>query len=174
MGEQVATQVILGLVVLGLLIYRQLVARRVGSSGSRLMLVLGVIGLLETVQFLQKHHGGSVTIAALAGSLVLAAIFGALRARTVRVWIKDGSAWTQGNWVTALLWILALAAHLGYDALLDKHKGTSGLGEATIVLYLAISLGVQRVIVQQRARRLSPQGPTTPFFGAGPVSGNGS
>jgi hypothetical protein len=33
----------------------------------------------------------------------------------------------------------------------------------TVVLYLAISLGFQRIIVQQRARRLQPGGP--PAFG---------
>jgi hypothetical protein len=44
----------------------------------------------------------------------------------------------------------------------DGH-GNHGLGSATVVLYLAISLGFQRVIVQQRARRLQPGGP--PVFG---------
>jgi hypothetical protein len=38
-----------------------------------------------------------------------------------------------------------------------------GLGSAIVVLYLAISLGFQRIIVQQRARRLQPGGP--PAFG---------
>ena len=100
---------------------------------------------------------------------MLAVVFGVLRAATVRVWIKDGVAWTQGNWVTALLWVAAVAAHLGYDALLDHHRGTSGLGSATIVLYLAISLAVQRGLVLLRARRLDPGAPGAPFFGAGPV-----
>jgi len=52
----------------------------------------------------------------IAGSLVLAAAFGALRAATVRIWIADGQAWSRGNWLTALLWVAAVAAHLGYDA----------------------------------------------------------
>jgi hypothetical protein len=164
----VATELALGIVVLGLLIYRQLVARPVRSSALRLMVILGVIGLVETVGFFQKHHGGAFTVAALGGSLVLALVFGVLRAWTTRVWLKDGAAWTQGNWLTALLWIAALGAHLGYDALLDHHHGTVGLGEATLVLYLAISLGVQRLIVQQRARRLLPPGSATPYFGPGP------
>jgi hypothetical protein len=94
----------------------------------------------------------AVSLASLAGSLVLAAGFGAGRAATVRIWLRGGQAWSQGSWLTALLWVAALAAHLGYDALLDRSKAASGLGTASIVLYLAVSLAVQRVMVQHRAR----------------------
>jgi len=65
--------------------------------------------------------------------------------------VRDGRAWQQGNWITALLWIIGLAAHLGYDALVYK---SSALGNVTILLYLAVSLAVQRVILQTRADRL--------------------
>lgn len=172
MNSQVLTNVVLGVAVLGLLIYRQMVARRVSASSLRLTLILGVIGIIEAVNYLSKHHGGVLTIVALAGSLVLAVVFGLLRAATVKVWIKDGVAWTQGSWLTALLWVLAVAAHLGYDALFDHHKGTSGVGSATIVLYLAFSLAVQRGLVLLRARRLDPSAAGTPFFG-GPRSPGG-
>jgi hypothetical protein len=172
-NSQVLTNVVLGVAVLGLLIYRQLVARRVSASSLRLTLILGVIGIIEAVNYLSKHHGGALTIAALAGSLVLAVVFGLLRAVTVKVWIKDGVAWTQGNWLTALLWVVAVAAHLGYDALFDHHKGTSGVGSATIVLYLAFSLAVQRGLVLLRARRLDPSAVGTPFFGGPGSSGGG-
>lgn len=53
-------------------------------------------------------------------------------------------------------------------ALLDAHRGTAGLGNASIVLYLAITLAVQRAIVSQRARRLDAGG-AAPFFGTGPT-----
>jgi hypothetical protein len=58
-----------------------------------------------------------------------------------------------------VLWVAAVAAHLGYDALVAHGHGDRGPGSATVVLYLAISPGFQRVIVQQRARRLQPGGP---------------
>lgn len=175
MGQQSVTYLIVGVAVLALLIYRQVIPRPVRSSSSRLMLVLGVIGLVETVQFFQQQHsGGVVTVAALAGSLVLAAVFGALRATTVRVWLRDGVPWSQGNWLTALLWVVALAAHLGYDYLLDHRKGTSHLGDATIVLYLAVTLVVQRVIVAQRASRLGQGSGSAPFMGPGEVGGTGA
>lgn len=175
MGQQSVTYLIVGVAVLALLICRQVIPRPVRSSSSRLMLVLGVIGLVETVQFFQQHHSsGAVTVAALAGSLVLAAVFGALRATTVRVWLRDGMPWSRGNWLTALLWVIALAAHLGYDYLLDHGKGTSHLGDATIVLYLAVTLVVQRVIVAQRASRLGQGGGSAPFMGPGQVGGTGA
>lgn len=110
-------------------------------------------GVVETTQYLHKNHGGTVTYAATGGSLALAAVFGALRAATVRIWLKDGQPWSRGSWLTASLWIAALAAHLGYDSLVAHGHGDAGLGSATVLLYLAVSLGSQR-IVQERANRL--------------------
>jgi hypothetical protein len=57
--------------------------------------------------------------------------------------------------VTAALWIVALAVHLGYDALVAG-PGQDNVGAATIVLYLAVSLAIQRLIVRLRAQRLRP------------------
>lgn len=159
------TQLILGVAVLAFLIYRQVIARRLTASGFRISLILAVIGIFETAQFMQKHHTGTLTFAALGGSLILAIAFGVARAATVRIWQQDGSTWVQGTWVTGSLWAAALAAHLGYDFLLDSHHGTNGIGNATILLYLAVSLTVQRLVMMQRAHRQFPQGPA--FFGTG-------
>jgi hypothetical protein len=168
----VAAELVLGVAVLGLLIYRQVVARKLTASSLRISLILAVVGVFETAQFLQKHHhSGGLTAAALAGSLVLAVAFGAARAATVRIWQQDGSNWVQGTWVTGLLWAAALAAHLGYDFLLDAHHGTAGIGDATILLYLAVSLVAQRLILLQRASRKFPQGPAASFYGTGPGTG---
>jgi hypothetical protein len=159
----VVVDIVLGVAVLALVIYRQLIARPVNASALRLFVILGAVGVLQAAQFLGKNHSGALTYGLIAGSLVLAAVFGALRAATVRIWIADGQAWSRGNWLTAVLWVAAVAAHLGYDALAATGHGNRGLGSATVVLYLAISLGFQRVIVQQRARRLQPGRP--PSFG---------
>ncbi|HXB49947.1 MAG TPA: hypothetical protein VNW50_19465 [Streptosporangiaceae bacterium] len=165
MSSQSLLYLVIGVAVLGLLIYRQLSARPVQSS-QRFVLILVIIGLIETAQYLQKLHAGSAAIVALIGSLVLAALFGAMRAATVRIWLQDGQIWAKGNLLTAALWIAALAAHLGYDYLIGQHKDIGGLGDATLVLYLAISLAVQRVIVSARTQRLNPSS-------AGPM-GSGS
>ena len=160
--------VILGAAVLALLIYRQLSVRPVNASALRLIAILLIIGLLQTYRFLSQNHAHPLTFAAIGGSLVLAAIFGALRASTVRIWLDNGQAWSQGNWLTATLWIASLAAHLGYDILVAHGNGIRGLGVATIVLYLAISLGFQRVLVMQRAHRLRLAGPAAAAKPGGP------
>jgi hypothetical protein len=171
----VATDIVLGVVVLALLIYRQVVARPVTTRGLQIVGILAIIGVLQTVQYFDKYHSSDGTYAALGGSLVLAAIFGALRSATVRIWIQDGQAWQKGNWVTGALWVVALAAHLGYDALVARGHGhgAPSVGDATVVLYLAVSLGIQRVIIQQRANRVLPGG-GAPGPGAPGPSGFGT
>jgi uncharacterized membrane protein len=155
MSSQTLTYLVIGVAVLGLLIYRQLVARPVRAN-QRLVLILLVIGLIEAVQYLQRVHTGAAVVIALVGSLVLAAVFGAARAATVSIWMQDGQPWSRGNLLTAALWVAALAAHLGYDYLIGQHKDIGNLGDATVLLYLAVSLAVQRVIVSARAQRLDP------------------
>jgi hypothetical protein len=141
---------VIGVAVLGLLIARQLEPRPVRSS-FRLPLILAVIGLVELSSFITKEDSGAGMLVSLAGSLVIAAVFGAIRARTVRLWLKDGQPWRKGTWLTAALWVVSLAAHLGYDSLAG---GKSGLGSATILLYLAVTFVAQRLVLQARADRL--------------------
>jgi hypothetical protein len=155
-NSQTLLYLVIGVAVLGLLIFRNLRAQPVRQVNQRLFLILGVIGLIETYQYMSAHHTGSIGVVALVGSLVLAAVFGVIRAMTVRIWVKDGQPWSQGNLLTAVLWVIALGAHLGYDALLNAHKDISGLGDATVLLYLAVSLAVQRGIILTRANRLDP------------------
>jgi uncharacterized membrane protein len=172
MSSQTLSYLVIGVVVLGLLIYRQLVARPVrGNQG--IVLILLIIGLVEAVQYMHKLHLGSTAVIALVGSLILAAVFGAARAATVRIWVQDGQAWSKGNLLTAALWVVALGAHLGYDYLIGQHKDIGNLGDATVLLYLAVSLAIQRVIVTLRAQRLDPAtagrmgpGSAGPGFGA--------
>jgi hypothetical protein len=156
----IATDIVLGVVILALLIYRQVIARPVRARGLQIVVILALIGLFQTVGYFDNNHSGDGTYAALGGSLVLAAIFGALRASTVRLWIQDGQVWQKGNWLTGGLWVVALAAHLGYDALVARGHGhgAPSVGDATLVLYLAVSLGIQRLITQQRANRVLPGG----------------
>jgi hypothetical protein len=170
MSSQIAIQIVIGVAVLALLIYRQLRARPVSASVLRIMAILAAIGLYQAVQY---FHGngrptGTTVYVALGGSLVLAAVFAVFRAMTVRLFVTDGQVWQQGSWLTAVLWVAALATHLGYDAVIGQHKDLAGVGSATVLLYLAVSFGIQRVIVQQRAHRLQPAagfGPGQPAGG---------
>ena len=145
--------ILIGVAVAALLVVRQLRAQPLNAN-FRLPLILGVIGLIELVEYLGKHHPSDVAYGALAGSLVVAAVFGALRAATVHLWVQDGQPWRKGNWLTGILWILSLAAHFGIDFLIDPHNPNGGLAGSTILIYLAVTYTVQRVIMQARAQRL--------------------
>jgi hypothetical protein len=167
MSSQTVLDLVIGLVVLGLLVFRQLQSRPVRAN-QRLLLILLVVGLVETSSGLQRVHTGPATVAALAGSLVLAATFGAVRAFTVRIWMQDGQPWMRGGLLTAVLWIAALAAHLGYDYLVGQDTSMAQLGTATLLLYLVASLGVQRLVVAYRVKRLHLAGLRAPVAGRAP------
>jgi hypothetical protein len=161
--------ILIGIAVLGFFIYRQVRARPVQMS-MRLPLILAVIGVVQLAGYLKTvHHGSDMVVAGLAGSLVLAAAFGAIRARTVRVWSAGGRALAQGNWVTAVLWLVSAAAHFGYDALVTP-TGSKGLATASILLYLAVTYTVQRLIISNRAQRLPPSADPAGLRPVGSVS----
>lgn len=152
---------IIGIVVLAVLLSRQLITRRLSES-YRLSAILGILGIVEFAEFLSGHpHDDGGIAVAVAGSLVLAAGFGAVRALTVRVWRENGQLLRRGTWLTAALWIVSLAAHLGYDYLVAGHitgKNGGNVGDATILLYLVVTLFVQRFIMLNRAARQEAAG----------------
>jgi hypothetical protein len=153
-SSQTTTELVISVAVLGFLVYRQLRARPLRAS-PRLLLILLVIGVIETYGYFHAgKHSASAAAVALVGSLVLAAAFGAVRAFTVRIWQQDGQPWVQGNWLTATLWVLAVAAHLGFDYLVGQHKDIGDIGDATVVLYVVASFAVQRVVMFRRAQRM--------------------
>jgi hypothetical protein len=163
------TNLIVGIAVLVLFLGIQLRTRRLSES-YRLSIILAVIGIVEFANFLKGHpnHDGGIA-AALVGSLVIAAVFGAIRALTVRVWRENGQLLRKGTWITAVLWILSLAAHLGYDDLVAGHitgKNGGNVGDATVLLYLVVTLTIQRFILlnrvsrQEAAGQLQAEGPS--------------
>jgi hypothetical protein len=147
---------VIGIAVLALILSRQMQVRPVRAN-YRLPLILAIIGVVELTQFLDHNHNrhDAALIAALAGSLVLAAATGAIRAVTVRVWINGGQALRQGTWLTAVLWIVSLGVHLGYDYLVDGKGSQAGIGTASLTLYFAVTYAIQRVILQARAQRIA-------------------
>jgi hypothetical protein len=165
--------IIIDAAALAWLLTRQVRARPLSESYT-LPLVLAVVGLLEfgaylmgggqqLASFLKGHRSfttiadGKTVLAAVAGSLILAVVTGAIRAPTIRLWWQDGQYWRKGTWVTLTLWIVSLGAHLGYDALIAHSTGKAAIGDATMLLFFAVSLTAQRVILTARARRV-PRG----------------
>lgn len=52
------------------------------------------------------------------------------------------------------LWVVSLAAHFALDYLIDPHSPNGGLGAASILLYVAVTYTLQRLLAQTLARRL--------------------
>jgi hypothetical protein len=167
MSSGTVADLLIALAILSYVVYNQLRARP-ARTNMRLPLILTIIGGVELVEYLHKGHHGATVVAALLGSLVLAAILGAIRALTVRVWVEGGQPWRQGNWLTAVLWLVSLGLHFGYDYLVDGKGPNAGLGTASALLYLAVTYAIQRLIVQARADRLRGVGPLD--TSTGPVS----
>ena len=155
------TNLIIGIFVAVLLVSRQMATRRLSES-YRLVVILAVVGIVEFATFLGGHpHDDGGIAEALAGSLVIAAAFGVARALTVRVWREDGQLLRKGTWLTAVLWVLSFAAHLGYDDLVAGHitgKNGGNVGDATILLYLVVTLTIQRFVLLSRVARQEAAG----------------
>lgn len=148
-----SVNIVAGLAVLAWLLWRQRQKRLVREDRRPVvLLILLVLGILQLSTYLGSASTSALVIALLVGSLVLAAGFGVVRALSVRLWRQDGQLWRQGTWLTVGLWVVAIGVHIGLDALFDGPA--KGLGAASILLYLAVSLGVQRLVVQSRASRL--------------------
>jgi hypothetical protein len=164
--------IVIDLVALAWLLSRQ-VKTRLLKENYGTPVILGIIGLLEfgalemgggqqLASFLKGQRSfstipdGKVVIVAVTGSLVLAAVTGALRAPTVRLWRQNGQVWRRGTWLTVVLWIVSIGVHLGYDALITHGTGKAEIGGATLLLFFAVSLTVQRWMLNARAHRIPP------------------
>ena len=152
-----AVNVVIALAVLALILSRQLRRRTVRESQPyRITLILAVIGLVEVAQFRGQHDVTAAAWGLLAASLVVGAGFGALRGRTVHVWREDGTLYRQGNVATLVLWIVGLALHFSVDLLIAQvDADAKGLGSVAVLLYLAVTLGVQQLVVLERAEHLA-------------------
>jgi hypothetical protein len=165
--------IVIDLVVLALLVRAQIRPRPL--AGFTLPLVLIVLGAAEFGAFLlggteqlkqfvkgqRPFHavadGRTITVA-LAGSLVIAAVFAAARVPTIRLWRQDEQYWRQGNAVTLVLWAASLGAHLLYDAVaargIDRSVTFGDFGAATGLLYFGVSLVIQRLFLAARTSRV--------------------
>ncbi|MER0443791.1 hypothetical protein ABR738_04270 [Streptomyces sp. Edi4] len=154
-----ATLVIAGLVV-ALVIRRQLRTRPVRRTGSLLApAILGVVGAaglgFGVASVVKERPLGTLPIVLLAMSLVVAAGFGVLRARTVRIWRDpQGAVVRKGTPATTALWVASGVAHLGLGLWIDQVEGVGILGAASLYAYLAIGLGAQNLSVRGRATAL--------------------
>jgi hypothetical protein len=163
MDTTLLANAVIALAVVGLLLYRQLTPRLVKTDGGgRMMLILGAVGVIQLAHFVQTSGWeGGFGIGLLVVSLLLAAVFATVRAYSVRIWQEaDGAWWRRGNALTLVLWLLSIVSHFGVDLLAVNLAGpgsdVQGIGNASLVLYIAISLGLQNLLVAGRVGKHSP------------------
>ena len=146
------TSLLIGLVAVALVLWRQFVPRPVGGYLSPVVLILAAVGLYSVQSFLQTVQVPSAALAAVAASIALVAVgFGVARGCTVRIWGEDGVAFRQGTWLTFALWLAGLLLHFASGILVTRLQGPAGLTIAAMPLYLAVTLGVQNAVVRSRS-----------------------
>ncbi len=166
-----AFTVVLDVVVVVWVLYRQIQVRRVRAQVNlRLSAVLAVVGLIELISFAGHHHLSAKVVGVLVLSMLVGAGgFGAIRAATVHLWRDENGVFRQGTWLTMALWIISLALHFAADWWIDAWKGPSGLASVSLLLYIGITYGVQNAVVHTRAKKLLAAGPnggrSAPFAG---------
>jgi len=138
-------------------VYRQYQTRPVGVFKAQMFLVLGAIGVWQIAQLADSRGISPVEAATLVVSLGLAALFGWLRGRAARIWVHNGVAYRRGGWTAMGLWAAAILTHVVVDFLggvLAGTRGTSPLDQASIMLYLALTLGIQGLVIARRVAQL--------------------
>jgi hypothetical protein len=148
----IGVNIVIGLAVLVWILLRQVQQRSVREDRKpTALLILLVLGVLQLTTFFKGNAATTTVVLPLVLSFVLAAVFGVIRAYTVRLWRADGQLWRQGTWLTVVLWLVAIGLHIGLDYAIDGTGAAKGLSSASLMLYIAVSFGAQRLVVQSRA-----------------------
>ncbi len=165
MSTQNFENVVVGVAVVALLLARQLASRRVKTDGGgRLMLILLVVGVIQAADYLRGAGPVSdIGVTAVVISLAIGALLAYARANTMRIWRQQDGWWRKGSAVTVVLWLVSIGSHLGIDWLAAAFsagdgKAVTGLGNATLVLYLAVSLGLQQLVLERRVALVARPG----------------
>jgi hypothetical protein len=148
--------ILIGIAVLVWVVVNQLRPRPLGTRRARLAGVLGVVGVVQLASAATAHPVPPLGWVLLLLGLAIGAALGAVRARSVHLWVRDGVVWTQGYAMTAALWVVGIAAHVGLDLLARAIvPDAETVNAASVLLFVALSLGVQGVVTAQRARALT-------------------
>lgn len=140
--------VLIAVLVVGLVLYRQMTPRPVGAS-ARLPLILLIIGGVQTVQHFQHGVSSVADVALVAASMLIGVGLAAARVHTVQLHRDEsGQVWRTGTWATLVLWLVAIGQHVTIHVMVDP-----GLASASLLLYFGAVLLVQNLLVARRAER---------------------
>ena len=160
------TSIAISVLVVAFVSYRQLQTRGIREERGLLLYVLVfALGVLQASTFLQHHRVGTTAIVFVTISIVIGIGLGALRGRLTHLWRADGQLLRRGNPWTIGIWIVGLGIHLGIDLYSSQLDHTAeGFATSTLLLYVGLSLGAQRLVLLRRAKNLvdhPKEAPTT-------------
>lgn len=150
----IASTAAITVLVVVFILYRQTREQPLKDNLFKLPLIIGIIGVFETAQYLGGGHHVTVgaTVAVLVG-FVVAAILAVPRAHSMQVYRNPAGVMVRkGGALTIVLWVVAIAAHVAISLVVPAffgdgiQHGMGGLDGASIMIYLAISLGAQAVV----------------------------
>lgn len=112
-------------------------------------LVITVYGAYTVAQTGFAH--ATADLVALATGGLVAAAGGALRGRTVRVFVRDGHVWYRYTWVTLAVWAGLIALRFGQAALATSFGADRGVLTAGLLLMVGLSFLGEAAVVGPRA-----------------------
>ena len=139
--------IVVGLLVLIFLLYRQRKIRKVRKDVNyKLPLILLILGIANFKGYVATKPLSVNSLLVLIFSLLFLAVgMGAIRAATVKIWVKDGVIFRQGTWLTISLWIVSAGLHMFVDFF-------GHTGESSLLIYYAVTLFIQSLVVQYRTK----------------------
>ena len=148
-----ALYVLGGLAVVVFSIVRQRRSDRFRERSLLFPLALGIYGIVLLTDT-SEHHAVSIASAVILLLSAAASIgFGVIRGRTIELFERGGELWERATWTTIIAgWgglVLARVALIGIAAGIGAKVAAS---PTSIPLMLAITLGVQMIVVRERAR----------------------
>lgn len=143
------TNLFLIVLVIIYVFYKQMQPRKIRQKNTSLIVItlLGVYTLLKSID---QHHFQltAANVGLLAGSLILLAVgCGIWRAFTCKIWQEDKQYFRQATIWTMIIWVITIFLH-------GMMAHFFPVLEQTTLLYIALSLLSQRLILQWRSQRI--------------------
>ncbi|KAA1395374.1 hypothetical protein [Aeromicrobium ginsengisoli] len=143
------TDQVVAAVVVVLILRRQVRLRRL-RRWPHLGMFLTALGVAASTILVVKHVTSLADDSLLVASAIATTALAVARGRIMRLGRDDaGQVVRQGGALTVVLWLAALAQHIGVDELLPP-----GVGAATLSLFFGLSLVAQTLVLNHRARDL--------------------
>jgi hypothetical protein len=140
---------IVAVLVLVVVIRRQMVLRPVGSA--RMLAIPAILLLfgLFSDRTLPGRLDSAAGIVLLVAGVLIGAVAGVARGFSQRLIWRDGVVYARGTGWTLALWVATVLLRVGMAALGAVLHAPEGTGE--VVLFLAITIGVQNLMLIRRA-----------------------